>query len=198
MILRFIILVSMVLSIYSCKTMSGRSGMTDANSPPPGKPGDLPISSVSFVPNDMASIQDHGNSMCKIVAKLNSEELTRLSHKICEDEAKWLGYSTADGMKTNNELFIANRSALRDVINKASAIATKNGSVAIQRLVFVESRLFEQDLSLLVGEKIKRFENEMENVAGTSNERREVYRQFVGWVGKLNEYYQMHDVENKT
>ncbi len=189
--IHFMVAIGITVGLYSCQTTSGTSSLASA----PKKPVDLPMVSVVFVANNSLAIQEHGDALCKIVEKLKDEGLAKLSHKICEDDATWIGYDAKVGLKDSNEIFIANLAAIRNVFTLATAVAGKTGGIAMQRLLSTENTLFEQDISLFVGEKIKKFEAEIEKSPNSADsaKRKEQYAKFVKWATSLNEYYQKHD-----
>lgn len=179
----------------SCRTPSSVSSMTSTMTSPPAKPGDLPKTAVNFNQQDSVAIHEHGSAICKILEKDKNEDLLRLSRKVCDSDASWVGYGASDALKNQNELFIANRSALVDVAGKISAGAAENKNVTIQRLVAMELNRLQQDLILISGEKIQKFEREIENPADSSKTatQRAEYTAFNMWPKQLNLYYMKNE-----
>lgn len=181
--------VPVLLSIMcSCRTPGERSGLAAAGSLAPAKPNDLPISTVRFINNDMIAITDHGDSVCKILEKDKTEDFVRIAQKLCDSNGHWLGYTASDGLKNQNELFIGNRDALTNLGGKISTVAGERNNIAIQRLAFLEIKMFRDDLALISGDKIKKFENDMQLSNGSSDTAAQ-YASFSRWVMSLNDHY---------
>lgn len=182
------VMMLIVAVLPACRTPGGKSGLSGIASAP-AKPSDLPNSKIKFTASDLLAINDHGSSFCKILEKDKSDDFVHLAAKLCDGEQNWVGYALADGLKDQNEIFIANRAAVADVAMRLSTAAKQNNNVAIQKLVSLEQQLLQQDMAIISGEKVKDFENEMENPSGGVAKQREDYAAFVAWIKQLNTYY---------
>ena len=179
---------SMLLTAaFSCQTPNVSSDLGSVASGAPAKPNDLPKTSVNFGANDMVAIYEHGSSICKMLEKDKTEDFVRMAQKVCDTDSRWLGYTTADGLKDNNELFIGNREALTALGNKISALAGQRSNIAIQRLAHLEMTALRDDLTMISGEKIKKFESEVQKAP---------YASFSTWARSLNDYYMKHGSSN--
>lgn len=188
---RFLLSVPLLLSVaVSCRT-PGSANLAVGDAPAPVKPNDLPKSTVQFVAEDMAAITDHGGSICKILEKDKTDDFVRVAQKVCDSQDHWLGYVATDGLKTQNELFVGNREALTDLGHKISTSTGARNQIAIQRLVFLEMKLLRDDLALISGDKIKKFESEMLK-SGAAPNAAALYSGFTRWAKSLNDHYMKH------
>ena len=186
----------------SCHTANNRTALADAAvSQTPAKPNDLPASKAKFNLGDMKVLSNHGTWFCQKVKTVNSVEMGNLAKKLCTDASVWTGYVAADGLLNATELYIANRTALQDALANAASAAAKNGDTATQRRIFSESTILNQDMSLMTGDSMKAFEDEMQNPSGGSDAivaSRKAYMQFDAWVKSLNAFYRANPASAKA